>query len=57
VAAELADADAVRALARTISAGEDDVAFTLARALLERSLAHDARAPVAIAEPSERSLG
>ena len=38
VAAELVDADAVRALAGAIAAGDDDVAFMTARELLERSL-------------------
>jgi DNA-binding FadR family transcriptional regulator len=38
VAAELVDADAVRALAGAIAAGDDDAAFTTARELLERSL-------------------
>jgi DNA-binding FadR family transcriptional regulator len=37
VAAELNDADAVRALAAAIAAGGDDTAFTRARDLLERS--------------------
>ncbi len=38
VAAELVDADAVRALAGAIAAGDDDAAFMSARELLERSL-------------------
>jgi len=38
VAAELVDADAVRALAGAIAAGDDDAAFMTARELLERSL-------------------
>jgi DNA-binding FadR family transcriptional regulator len=38
VAAELVDADAVRALAAAIAAGEDERAFAVARELLERSV-------------------